>query len=319
MNLRQLTPWNTTGSTSMEDPLMNGSGRCLSLLAEGATMNMLDVDTQSYQEFRASIGRLAMQIPDRMPNADKLVIIQAIIHEFEGYRKDANGKLRDRQNGWRVLSATLLQELLVALGIDTASEAAVPLVQKITSLTNTTELQAYRDALAKFLHPRGGEVEATSPLKIPDRSTHNNNAAGLRGGGVAVEHLRAIMESGGRGFVVLFGLGCLDVVSERFGGEAVQDCLMAVSAFLTSSLHSDDIIYHWSDSSLLAILQGRPNERIISAELRRIASYNRDITINIGGHAIMLRVPMDFDITAISQFQQPEDLYKLSPDAALTR
>jgi hypothetical protein len=168
-----------------------------------------------------------------------------------------------------------------------------------------------------FLHPtdaRGNEKDIVSPLAKTDRSTANLNASGLRGGGSAVEHLERIMDQGGQGYVVLFRLSCLEMIFERFGPEAVEDCLMAISAYLTHSLHSDDTIYHWSDSSLLAILQRRVNEQILRAELNRIAAHNRDITITVNDRTIMLRVPLDFDIYPINGFGGAEDLYKLSPE-----
>jgi GGDEF domain-containing protein len=120
------------------------------------------------------------------------------------------------------------------------------------------------------------------------------------------------MERGGAGFIVLIRLSCLEVINQRFGKEAVEDCLMAVSAFLTASLHSDDAIYHWSDSSLLAILQGRPSEQILAAELQRIASQNRDSSINVAGRTIMLRIPLAFELTPISRLRTADDLYRLS-------
>jgi GGDEF domain-containing protein len=111
---------------------------------------------------------------------------------------------------------------------------------------------------------------------------------------------------------VLFRLSCLNMINQRFGPDAVEDCLMAVSAFLTESLHSDDAIYHWSDSSLLAILQGRINEQILTAELERIVFQNRETSVNIGDRATMLRIPITFDITPIDHLQSADDLYKVS-------
>ena len=87
---------------------------------------------------------------------------------------------------------------------------------------------------------------------------------------------------------------------------------MAVAAFLTQSLHSDDAIYHWSDSSLLAILQGRANEQILTAELERIAFQNRETSVKIGGRATMLRIPITFDLTAIDRLQNADDLCKIT-------
>jgi hypothetical protein len=119
--------------------------------------------------------------------------------------------------------------------------------------------------------PAGGIPQ----LKEANRSTTNDNAAGLRGGGAAVEHLRAILENCSLGYIVFFRLGCMDVIGERFGTEATQDSLMAVAAFLTHSLRSDDMIYFWSDTSLLAILEStaprRRSMRQFSALLIAIA------------------------------------------------
>lgn len=205
------------------------------------------------------------------------------------------------------------------MGVDAGSSDAAPLVLKIAGLETGEEIQAYREHLREFLHPSGEERDipiGASVLKVADRSTENDNAAGLRGGGSAVEYVKRIMERKGNGYVALFRLGCLEIISQRFGLEAVQDCLMAVSAFLTHSLHGDDAVFHWSDSSLLVVLQGRPSEQILSAELHRIVAQNRDVTVNIEKRMVMLRIPLDFDLTPIARLRSAEELYKLSPKPA---
>lgn len=319
-----MTPRPTTAQSKLRPPAREeppGAERCLTLMIEGAAQNLPEIDGEAYGAFRAVVGRMAMQVPDRLPPADKLVIIRAIIHEFEAYRANVELTLRDRQGGWRALAEVLLEELLTSLGVDKkTSSFAASLSEKVPALATAEDLREYRTLLGEFLHPCGGSGEMEiSPLMVADRSTANDNAAGLRGGGSAVAHMKEIMEHGSRGFVVLFRLGCLEMISERFGWNAVEDCLMTVSAFLTHSLQREDVIYHWSDSSLLAILQGRVNEQIVAAELSRIASHNRDITIQIDGRTIMLRVPVDFNITPISRLRAADDLYKLSFEHAATR
>jgi GGDEF domain-containing protein len=102
------------------------------------------------------------------------------------------------------------------------------------------------------------------------------------------------------------------MICERFGIEAVQDCLMAVSAYLTHTLRRDDAIFHWSDSTLLAIVLDRPTEQILTAELERIASQNRDITINVGGRVVMLRIPLGFELIPIERLTSASDINRLS-------
>jgi GGDEF domain-containing protein len=240
--------------------------------------------------------------------------VRAVLAEFESYRNRSEAELRARTTEWRAIASLLFRELLGSLGIDPSAPNPAALLRKLASVTSAESTQDFHERLEAFLHPAGADsapAEA-SQFRTADHSTENLNAAGLRGGGSAIAHVKRLMESGDRGFIVLFRLSCLNMINQRFGPEAVEDCLMAVSAFLTENLHSDDAIYHWSDSSLLAILQGRANDQILTAELDRIVMKNRETTVNIGGRATMLRIPITFDLTPIERLKSADDLYKIT-------
>jgi GGDEF domain-containing protein len=319
MGLRQMAGFGRSPSEAKGESAPLVFDRCLTLLAQGAAQNMPEIDGETYNAFRKKISEEAMQVPDRLPVEDKLAQIQSIVREFESYRKGAEGALKDRQSGWRALVSMQLKELLERVGVDAGSSDAAPLLAKIAGLETGEQIQEYRERLRNFLHPSGAEQGipvGASLLKAADRTTENDNAAGLRGGGAAVEHVKRIMEHGSDGFIAIFRLGCLEIISQRFGMEAVQDCLMAVSAFLTANLHSDDAIFHWSDSSLLVVLEGRPSEYILAAELHRIIAQNRETTVIIEGRNVMLRIPLDFVLTPIGFLRNAEDLYKLTSKPA---
>jgi GGDEF domain-containing protein len=314
MNLR----WSKSQTASGEAPDADNTVHCMTSLVEGVAEAMPRIDAATYSSFHGTAARMALQIPDSMDNAERLKVVNAILHEFENYRHGVEEALRERQKNWRSLTAKLARELLAAMSIKADAASAQPLIEGIDQLTTAEQIREYRELLDGFLALRGADEEAAriSPLKVADTSVSNENAAGLMGGGAAVEQLKRVMERGLTGFVAIFQLSCLEMVSRRFGPEAVEDCLMAVSAFLTASLHSDDAIFHWSDSSLVAILLGRPNEHLLNAELRRIAANNSDINVNIGGRLIMLRIPLTFELTPIDSFKTADDLYKLSLQGA---
>jgi len=321
MDLLQVTGLGRTSSSSSAkgESAPPSIDRCMTLLVQGVAQNMPEIDEETYKVFRRKVNEEAMQVSDRLSEADKLAQIQKIVHEFESYRKCAEGALKERQSGWRALVSMQLQELLERVGVDAGSPDAAPLVAKIAGLETGEDIQAYRQRLRDFLHPYGTEQGipvGTSQLKAADHTTENDKATGLRGGGAAVDHVKHIMEHGGNGFIALFRLGCLEIISQRFGIEVVQDCVMAVSASLTHNLHSDDAIFHWSDSSLLIVLEGRRNQQILAAELQRIVAQNSEITVTIEGRNVMLRVPLDFDLTPISYLRNAEDVYKLTPKPA---
>lgn len=318
MKLGPIASWSKSQPSGQDGPAPPNAERWLTLLAEGTALNMPEIDAETYKTFRANVSRLSLQLPDRLGDDDKLTLIRTILHEFEVYRNGAEGALRERQAGWRGLATALFREVLDSLGPDAVSPAAGTLAQEIGRLSTCDEMQSWRGMMQSYLHPLDaeGKPQGMASLKTADRSTANDNAAGLRGGGSAVEHLRQIMDRGGNGFIAMFRLNCLEMISQRFGVEAVEDCLMAVSAFLTSSLHSDDAIYHWSDSSLVAILLGRASEQILAAELQRIASQNRESSINVAGRTIMLRIPLAFELTPISRLRTADDLYRIQAQKA---
>lgn len=314
MNLRQMAGLGgANAADNAADELANPE-RFLTLVVEGTARGVPEVDGDAYKEFRATLAKLAIQLPDRLPDEEKLAQVRGILQEFDNYRKRSETELRNRTSEWRGFTSYLFHELLKSLGIDASSPNPEKLLQKAATATSAQDVQECHTQLEAFLHPTGGDsapAEA-SQFRKADHSTENLNAAGLRGGGSAIEHVRRIMESGDKGFVVLFRLSCLSMINQRFGPEAVEDCLMAVSAFLTQSLHSDDAIYHWSDSSLLAVLQGRANAQILTAELDRIAMQNRETSVKIGGRATMLRIPITFNITPIERLKSADDLCKIT-------
>jgi GGDEF domain-containing protein len=314
VNLRHMTARDQTLPLDEDSVGLANAERVLTLVVDGAALGVPEIDSNIYHEFRANVGKLALRLPDHLPEEEKLAQIRGVLNEFQNYRKTGEEELRNRTAAWRSLASSLFTDLLKDLGIDPHAGNPDQLLRKLTGSASAQEIEDLHKQVEAFLHPAGAEsapAEA-SHFCTADHSTANDNAAGLRGGGSAIAHLKRIMADGGKGFLVLFRLSCLNMINQRFGPDAVEDCLMAVSAFLTQSLHSDDAIYHWSDSSLLAILQGRINEQILTAELERIAFQNRETSVNIGDRATMLRIPITFDITPIDHLQSAEDLYKIS-------
>jgi len=310
-----LGKWNAKNDASSADSpaaSKDGAERCLSLLVDGMVRQLPDIHGDGYQELRANVDRLSLQLRDGLPEDDKLELIRGIVREMETYRTKVDGLLRERLASWRGLTAYLVRDLIGSRGLDPATDRALTLTKRVGTLLMAEEIQAFQVMMTDYLRI-GGSNGHMAGIKLgeTDRSTANDNASGLRGGGAATAHVKQLMEKGTNGYVVLFRLGALDMIGKRFGWEAVQDSLMAVSAFLTHSLRSDDGIYHWSDSSLLAVLSTPASEPIITAAMRRIVDNNRDITIQIEARSVMLRVPLQFQITPINQLGSLDDLNRL--------
>jgi GGDEF domain-containing protein len=314
MDRKRFAAWGQGQPGENESQEIPVAERCVTLLLEAAMLKAPEIDAASYREFRTSLNRLALQLPDPGTPDDKLTLLRMMAHEFENYYSESAKALRERVTAWRSLTARMARELVTLLGVPVTEPNVALLLKQAADLTTVEEIQGFRGLLESLLRPTTtpATAEVAALEKSADRSTSNDNAVGLPGSGAAVKRIEEIIARGGRGFIVLFRLSCLEVIRQRFGPDAMQDAVMAVSSFLTSSLHGDDAIFHWSDAALLAVLQGRASEQILAAELQRLVMANRDTNVNIGGRNIMVRIPISFDMTSIERLRSAEDLFQLS-------
>jgi GGDEF domain-containing protein len=290
--------------------------RALGLLLEGAAINLLQPDADAYAHLRSAILRDSIRLVEPQTEEELLQTVQSIVHEFDSYRAHTEAVLEERQKAWRhvvaVLSQLLAQQGRQAQGGPVADEEEwASLRLEISGAASAAEIQGLGARLLQHFERSIAAARQAELDEEQDRSEANDNAAGLRGGGAAIQHVQTILTQGRPGYVGIFRLSCLDVVGERFGQEGIQDCLMAVSAFLIDNLRAEDSVYHWSESSLLVVHDRKIREDILLAELNRVLQRNRDFTIQIGDSTIMLRIPIELELFPIDTLKSADDLQKI--------
>jgi GGDEF domain-containing protein len=284
------------------------------LLLEGAAINLPQIDPEIHRRFRSGILRSSISLVEPQSEQNLLNIIAILVQCFETYRSESEVELEARHKEWRQIVSALMHQLASRDNIDPRSPLWASLSKSLADAHMAEEIQQFKGKLLRVFEASAEENAAKrgKEAEEQDRSTANDNAAGLRGGGAAIQHVSTMIANSRPGYVCLFRLSCLDVVGERFGPEGIQDCLMAVSAFLIQNMRAEDLVYHWSESSLLAVCDRKIREDILSAELNRVLARNREFTINIGDRAIMLRIPVDLQLFPISNFRSGEDLQNLA-------
>jgi len=300
-------------ANSPSDETSQAERKAVALLLEGVATSQLVIDLAGYRSFRASILRSPLNLPELLPEQELVGEVKSVVREFERYRTASDATLKARRTEWRQAISQLAQMLATYHRIDQTSDMWTGMSMQLTSATTAEEIAALRQKLVQLFQSVQSESTARRIREIEkqDMSTANHNAAGLRGGGAAIEHVDQLIADGKPGCIGLFRLNCLDVVGERFGQEGIQDCLMSVAAFLTQNLSGEDSIYHWSESSLVAICERRIRADILTAEWNRVLARNRDFTICIGGRNIMLRIPIHLEVFPLSQVSTADDLKQL--------
>ena len=142
MNLKQMTSWGQSQTLRRECgrsfPTPKGSSPSLWKARPSAFRRSIRA---AYGAFRSSVGKLALQLPDRLPDDEKLAQIRSVVREFEGYRRAGEDELRNRTANWRSLVSLLFRELLKSLGIDPALEKADQLLRKIGGVVSAEQIE----------------------------------------------------------------------------------------------------------------------------------------------------------------------------------
>lgn len=288
----------------------NGAVRAL---FEFAAKSVPDIDHVAFGALCSDVNRLALQLPETKLNATELDTVREIMRTFGRYHKSAEYEVSERLAGWRSLTVRLLTNLVTKSGMDPSSAEAAPLAHALSSILSSEEIQAFHIQLDDFLRLHGGADTMSStalPAPAVGPSTTDLDAAGRRGA-AAVAKFKNIVEQGGEGFVALFHLRYLKTIEGRYGAQVVQDCVMAISAFLSRNLRNDDTVYAWGPFALLAILQSPATEQTMSAALQRIVDGNREVTVRCGDRNVMLRVPLSFRMFPFKKFGAAEELLDL--------
>jgi hypothetical protein len=316
MNLKR-----QSASPANTDTTAKAERKAATMLLEGIAASHVVIDLPAFRSFRSAILRSPLNLPELLTEQELTTEVKSVVRDFERYRAAIETILKERHNEWRQTVSQLAHLLAGYNRIEQSSDLWTGICVQLTSATTAEEIEALRSKLMQLFQTMDMQTTARRAIEVgkQDLSTANHNAAGLRGGGAAIEHVRKLMDGEKPFCIGIFRLNCLDVVGERFGQEGIQDCLMAVAAFLTQNLSSDDNIYHWSESSLVAICERRIREDILNAEWNRVLARNRDFTIRIGGRNIMLRIPIALELIPVSQINSADDLQMLLAERGSSR
>ncbi len=309
------------GANSESESAAFTQQKAVAMLLEGVASSQIVIDHPAYRNFRTEILRSRLNLPELLPEQETIQEVKSVVREFERYRSATEEVLKDRHHEWRQTVSQLAHLLATYNRVEQSSDLWTGICVQLTSATTAEEIGGLRQKLMQLFQSLETQTASRRAIETAkqDLSTANHNAAGLRGGGAAIEHVRSLMAEEKPAAIGVFRLNCLDVVGERFGQEGIQDCLMAVAAFLTQNLSSDDSIYHWSESSLVAICERRIRVDILTAEWNRVLSRNRDFTICIGGRNIMLRIPIALEVFLTSQMECADDMQRVLAESGTAR
>jgi len=131
---------------------------------------------------------------------------------------------------------------------------------------------------------------------------------GLPGPTQAKEVLAPLLGVDHQSYVALLKLTVLKTIEERYGEDAATDYLIGVAQFLTQSLRSEDLLFHWGRYVLMAVVRRNLSPAAVRMEFSRVTSAGSDHVIHVNGRSIMVATSIEFDLKPVSQFSQLTEL-----------
>lgn len=264
-----------------------------------------DDRTPSYSEFHEKMSQMARKLTECSTVDDKFLALQQTLYEIHRYQEGKAKDLQKPEFTWRALAATLLCALFTPNDAKRLSAREDRLLGE-AMLRNLNEgMDTFQDAMRS--HPRLN-AENTRPVEDWRPSFEkDSNPTSLRCGDEALNRIEGMLERQAKGYVIVFRLGCLDLVGERFGLEAVEESLRSVSAYLADSIRRYAELFFWNESTFATIVETRAPEKALRTTIVHIINNNRSAFVQVEDHLVLLQMPLEFEMFPISSIQSAKE------------
>lgn len=175
-------------------------------------------------------------------------------------------------------------------------------------------LEQYRTMSAEKLLVKKARIferaisdSATAEICLWD---NNEGPTGLPGPSQARSYLAPLFKVDFKTYVVLFKITMLQTIEERYGEEAGGDYLNFAAQFLIQSLRPEDRLFHWGRDVLMAAVRRQTTQGTLRLEVDRLTLGSRGFVLEVNGKKIMTACSIAFDLLALSQFTNIDEMLK---------
>ena len=125
--------------------------------------------------------------------------------------------------------------------------------------------------------------------------------------------------AGAHTYAGLFVMDRIQVINSRFGNELGEQVVLFFVQHLSGLLTVKDILYRWSPSSFLALLDRRESSDQVRREIVRAMSQRREQTFEIGDRSVVLPISSTWVVIPLFEHGYTEILRKLDAFSGLPR
>jgi GGDEF domain-containing protein len=296
--------------------------RTSQLLLQAIGLHAVEAEPQEYHSFRATIENLESKLSKEVPLAEGLVAVGAAAEAMHDYGLRTTRFIKAQNFGWQALARMLIE----AIG-DLAPRAsqAVELREinwKVGKASTVEDIRDLKKLVSECLEGIRNEitgararekssaavVEQEPPVEKPagaaapaDVAPRTDSLTELLIRCEAEAAIRESRQNGDRSFAALFVIDRLRHIYSRFG-KPVGDRVGALFLQrLAGMLLSEDRVFTWGESSVVALLKQRDSESAARQQIERILFRRLVETFTVRNQSVMLPISATWVIVPVAE------------------
>jgi GGDEF domain-containing protein len=273
--------------------------------AVSALLRAIEQNTPAYdpsgENFRRSMEHLQDQVEQTQDSQTVVGLIRQAVGALEEHHAGFLKFLATRRREVRSLLMLLIETVLNLASKKEAVARELRLLSgEVEQSLEVDTIHALTDRIAlSLLALRDVPQEPSGGATAGEARTLAQGEAGLNGldattGLATAERAKQSIvtaQQSERGYyVAVFAIERLEVVNSRFGFAAGDQMLMLLSQHIAQQLSGGDQLFRWRGPTLMALLQRDQPQRLIEAEVLKIASSRLEYTISSRDRDVMLRI-----------------------------
>jgi GGDEF domain-containing protein len=298
------------------DTMAEALQRSFGLLLQALELHTTPGEDVDYDDFRKNLARLHESFASKHNPSELMVITGSLIQAYREYNVRTDQFMRLKTN--ELTRAIKLLSKAVSSMVE-GSQRSVHSLERVT--TRIKEASASEDLiglkieLSKCLDDLQQEVtvqqgaygaarEMLSEMRsLPAQQPQSTAGVSVRISENCSEAHAAIAEYARdrrHGFVVLFVVDQLDLITQRHGLAVAQEVLKTLELKLVKSFCPSDQLYRWRESGFVFISRA-PTQSELCQALHSFTARKGLSTIEVAGHEIHLAIHYRWTVVAITE------------------
>ena len=293
INMLSINPFLQTPRDRRIDSL----NRIISVLLQGISLHSFCYDEVEFGRFQRSLRKLRVEVELVDDDDSAMILAGSAIRTLEEHSAALEKTIASRQNDLEAAMALLSDSLLTVSSVgETLALELKESERDIALARQPGDAVVARERLTRCLEDIRIRVLRRNDAAPLSSQTYAENeidaVTGLPDSRKAVDAIVAAWDRRDEYLAAVFAVRRLDAINTRFGFQAGDEVLRAISDQLATVFARNHVLFRWRGPYLVALIDRKSAESRVTPELQRLASTRLQHTLAMKDREVLLSVSL---------------------------